>query len=508
MLNGAHAVIANDCAMCHNGNYNNTPNTCVGCHQSDYNGTTDPNHVSAQFPTDCATCHSETAWTPSTFNHDGLYFPIYSGSHNGQWDQCMDCHTNASNYSQFTCITCHTNPETNNNHNGVGGYYYSSPACLACHPNGEADGSSFDHNTTNFPLTGAHLGVDCIECHANGYQGTSTACVDCHTTDYNASTNPNHQALGIPTDCASCHTTAPGWAPATFNIHANYYALTGAHLPIANQCVTCHNGNYNNTPDDCVGCHNSDYTSSLNPNHVALNLPMDCAVCHTTNPNWDPATFPIHNNFYPLIGAHAAIANDCAMCHNGNYNNTPSTCYGCHATDYNNANNPDHNGANFPTDCTTCHNQSSWTPADWDHDGMYFPIYSGKHNGEWDQCMDCHTNSNNYAVFSCLGCHTNPGTNNDHNGIQGYQYNSNACLMCHPDGEVMDHDDMYFPIFSGEHEGEWDQCSDCHTNPSNYAIFSCFQCHSQNSTNNDHQGVSGYSYNSNACYNCHPDGSE
>ena len=106
-LNGAHATIANDCAICHNGDYINTPNTCIGCHQSDYNNTTDPNHLAAQFPTDCESCHSENAWEPATFDHDGQYFPIYTGKHLEAWNTCLDCHTNTGNYSVYACIECH-----------------------------------------------------------------------------------------------------------------------------------------------------------------------------------------------------------------------------------------------------------------------------------------------------------------------------------------------------------------------------------------------------------------
>ncbi|MBM3436056.1 MAG: hypothetical protein FJY07_07585, partial [Bacteroidetes bacterium] len=76
---------------------------------------------------------------PSTFNHDSQYFPIYSGKHNGKWDQCSDCHTNPNNYEVFTCLTCHTQAETDNDHDEVPGYQYNSDACLACHPNGNKD---------------------------------------------------------------------------------------------------------------------------------------------------------------------------------------------------------------------------------------------------------------------------------------------------------------------------------------------------------------------------------
>ena len=432
-LLGAHAAISNDCSVCHNGNYNSTPNQCFGCHADDYNQTNDPNHAQAQFPTECELCHTQNAWEPSTFNHDGLYFPIYSGEHQGEWDACSDCHTDPGNYSVFSCFLCHLQPEMDDEHQGIPGYQYNSQACYSCHPDG-GGGGGFNHNTTNFPLTGAHLSVTCSECHENGYSGTSTLCSDCHETAYQQSTDPNHQALGIPDNCDNCHTTNPGWQPATFPIHSNYYPLTGAHNTIASDCFACHQGTYTNTPNTCASCHINNYNQAVNPNHQQLALPEECETCHTTNPNWQPATFPIHNNFYPLVGAHAAISNDCSVCHNGNYNTTPNQCFGCHADDYNQTNDPNHAQAQFPTDCELCHNQNAWEPSTFDHDGLYFPIYSGEHQGEWDACSDCHTDPGNYSIFSCLGCHGQAETDREHQGVSGYVYNSIACLNCHPDG--------------------------------------------------------------------------
>lgn len=578
-LVGEHAKISDDCFACHAGDYNNTPTTCVGCHQSDYNSTSDPNHASAGFSTNCVNCHTEDGWEPASFDHDAQFFPIYSGTHKGEWDDCVECHTNPSNFSEFSCIGCHKDPQTSNEHNGVPGYAYESNACLACHPTGEESG--FNHNNTDFPLTGVHNGPDCIECHANGYVGTSTECKSCHQDDFNGTQNPNHSQVGFSTDCASCHTTTDlDWQPATFADHNSTYALNGAHAAIANDCVECHNGNYNNTPNTCVGCHQSDFNATASPNHTQVGFSNDCATCHsenawqpasfdhdgqyfpiysgthqgewndcvechtnpnnfaefscigchtnpqtnndhngvagyayqssaclachptgdgasgfdhnatnfpligvhngpdcidchangyagtstvcsschmtdyngtsnpkhtsvgfstdcaschsTTDPDWQPATFANHNSVYALNGAHAAIANDCVDCHNGNYNNTPNTCVGCHQSDYNSTNNPNHSAAQFPTDCATCHGESNWTPSTFDHDGMYFEIYSGKHKDEWNDCIECHTNPNNYADFTCLTCHTNPSTNNDHNGVNGYQYVSTACLSCHP----------------------------------------------------------------------------
>ncbi len=232
---------ANQCASCHNGDYTNTPNTCVGCHQQDFNQTADPNHVALQFSTDCATCHSESAWVPSTFDHDNQYFPIYSGEHEGEWDQCIDCHTTPGNYSIFTCITCHTNSETNEEHNGVNGYIYNSTACLACHPTG-SEAINFDHNMTAFPLTGGHTTANCTECHAAGFEGISMECFSCHQTEFNQSAIPITPHLVCPQIVFPVIRQNPDGVLPHFANHNEYYVLSGAHAPLANQCVACHNG--------------------------------------------------------------------------------------------------------------------------------------------------------------------------------------------------------------------------------------------------------------------------
>jgi len=436
-LQGAHLIISSDCAACHGGNYNSTPNTCFGCHDDQYNQTVDPPHLSLQFSTDCELCHTQNAWEPSTFNHDGQYFPIYSGEHQGEWETCSDCHTNPGNYAIFSCIDCHEHnqPDMDDEHEGVPGYSYNSQACLGCHPTGQ--GGGFNHNSTNFPLTGAHATTACLECHESGYIGTTTICAECHFDDYNQSTNPNHLAIGIPNTCEDCHTTNPGWAPATFPIHNAYYPLTGAHLNISLNCDICHNGNFNTTPSTCFGCHQTAYNQTSNPNHLAIGIPNTCEDCHTTNPGWAPAGFPIHNNYWVIQGAHLLIADDCDECHNGNYVTTPNTCFGCHETTYNQTTNPAHASAQFPTDCELCHTQSAWVPSTFNHDGQYFPIYSGEHEGEWDLCSDCHIDPNNYAVFSCLGCHPQGEMDDEHEDVPGYSYNSNACYNCHPTGSSM-----------------------------------------------------------------------
>ncbi|MDA3906349.1 MAG: hypothetical protein PF484_09765 [Bacteroidales bacterium] len=139
-LNGGHAI--NDCAICHiSGNFETISADCESCHIDDYNNALDPPHLASNFSTDCTECHTINAWTPSTFDHDALYFPIYSGEHQDEWNSCTDCHTNSGNYTLFSCIDCHEHnrADMDDEHSDENGYVYASINCFDCHPNGTED---------------------------------------------------------------------------------------------------------------------------------------------------------------------------------------------------------------------------------------------------------------------------------------------------------------------------------------------------------------------------------
>ena len=136
-LTGAHTTLA--CASCHgDGIYRGKVMTCVGCHLAKYNATTNPNHKAANFPTVCESCHTTTRWPGATFNHDGSFFPIYSGKHKGRWTTCADCHTVSTNYASFSCFSCHRQTDMDSKHRGRTGYRYDSVLCYQCHPQGKA----------------------------------------------------------------------------------------------------------------------------------------------------------------------------------------------------------------------------------------------------------------------------------------------------------------------------------------------------------------------------------
>ena len=498
----------NDCAACHKTDvFQPLSKECYSCHQSDYQSSTNPKHKQPDFSIVCTQCHTtDPDWKPAKFEiHDAGYFPIYTGSHNGEWASCTDCHKQPDNYSIFSCIDCHEHNKSkmDGEHREVNGYSYNSIACYGCHPTGRKEGA-FNHNITGFELKGAHIQTECVSCHKNGFSGTSSECNSCHTSDFQQAANPNHSNAGISVDCKICHTETV-WKPSVFNHTATTgFALTGGHngrqcadchkgntTSATSECVSCHQANYNQAPfhlpqkfsteckqchntngwDEsifehsktaftltgahiatectachtqgykgtsvhCNACHNNDYNKTVNPNHSSIGIPVNCNECHTTNPGWEPAAFPIHQNFFVFRGAHLTVANNCYLCHAGNYSNTPKTCFDCHSTDYNNTKDPVHLTAQFPTNCESCHSESAWEPATFNHDGQYFPIYSGKHNGKWNKCSDCHTQPAKYSVFSCINCHEHNKTDmdKDHQGVGGYVYNNSNCLSCHPKG--------------------------------------------------------------------------
>lgn len=141
-LTGAHATV--DCESCHREEppfeFKATPVECAGCHEADYRRAV-PSHVQLGFPRNCETCHDTSDFAGANFRrHDELFFPIFSGTHQGVWDTCADCHPGGGQLQTFTCLPCHPRGEMNDEHDDVRGYRYESAACLSCHPTGREDG--------------------------------------------------------------------------------------------------------------------------------------------------------------------------------------------------------------------------------------------------------------------------------------------------------------------------------------------------------------------------------
>jgi hypothetical protein len=423
-LTGVH--LTTPCAQCHvNGNYNLTNTACVSCHLQDFQGTTNPNHVQSGFPQTCQQCHNTTDWLNATFDHASTGWPL-TGTH--LTTPCAQCHVNNNyNLTNTACVSCHLKDfqgTTNPNHVQAG----LPQTCQQCHNTTDWGNGTFDHATTGWALTGFHATVPCAQCHVNGnyaLTAANTKCDSCHMTDYQNTNNPGHAAAGFPTDCSVCHNTT-SWLGATFNHASTGWALTGFHATV--QCNQCHvNNNYSLTSTACVTCHLKDFQSATSPNHVTSGFPQVCDVCHNTTA-WIPSSFDHNATAFPLTGAHISVP--CASCHvNNNYTTVPTDCYSCHKTDYTATTNPNHTAAGFPTTCATCHNTTDWMQATFNH--TYFPMNHGNANGV---CSTCHTNPNDYTVFTCTNCHSKTSTDADHRGVNGYVYNSINCYNCHRNG--------------------------------------------------------------------------
>ena len=503
-LEGQHASV--NCKQCHVSlKFSGVAKECRACHEDVHDGTLGKN---------CTRCHTLQGWqdvSKITFVHQESRFPLL-GRH--QHVGCDNCHAQ-SGTTQFVnlplqCGACHAkdyDTAANPNHKQAG----FSLRCEQCHSNmitgwqvAGFSGPGFDHSRTAFPLLGAHSAVDCASCHVNGrFAGTPKDCFACHQNDFQSTTNPNHVAANFPRDCTSCHSNN-AWKPSTFDHNRTAFALQGAHVSV--DCASCHvNGRFAGTPKDCFSCHQNDFQSTTNPNHVTNNYSRDCLLCHS-NIAWRPATFDHNRTRFPLNGAHLAVA--CDQCHaNNRYTGTPMDCFSCHQSDYQGALNPNHVAANFSRDCTTCHTTGAWKPSTFDHGKTRFALM-GAHTAV--PCNQCHVN-NRYAgtPLDCFSCHQadfQRPTNPNHVTLNF----SHDCTVCHTLNAwlpaTFDHDSQYFRIYSGKHRGRWQSCATCHVNAANYKIFECILCHEHDKAGMDdkHRERSGYLYDSQSCYRCHP----
>ena len=382
--------------------------------------------------------------------------------------------------------------------------------CNECHTVESFTKVAFDHAKTGYELEGRHNSPNCKGCHdITAFSKVSTDCATCHL-------DVHEEKLGG--DCVKCH-TLNGWEKFDIQeIHlATTFPFSGRHSLV--DCLSCHNGLPNgdmatNTAN-CEGCHQSDYLSVTDPDHAGSGFSTDCESCHTME-RWKPALFENHDILFPIFtGTHNRQWDNCSSCHTVPNQYNQFNCLTCHEhnqTDMDGKHGSLTGYAYESQSCYFCHptgEAGNFT----DHDAQFFPIYSGKHVNTWDDCNACHTNASNRAEVNCLECHDHNQTDTDiiHGGMSGYSYVTSACLTCHPTGEkglFVDHDPEFFPIFSGTHNNQWDNCTACHANPADRSDYTCLSCHDHNQTDMDnmHGGMTDYAYLSTACLSCHPTG--
>jgi hypothetical protein len=190
VLKGKHAQA--QCDACHRielGNiYEHKLETeCVACHKND-------DKHKGQIGNKCASCHNETRWQDAPFDHNQSRFPL-TGSHARA--ECKECHrTPAFHDTPSNCNGCH---EKDDKHKGRFG-----TKCANCHYTGTWKSWDFDHDKTQFPLTGAHKKATCYDCHTgplDGPEKPGRMCISCHFKD------DVHDG-GFGAQCDRCHVTS------------------------------------------------------------------------------------------------------------------------------------------------------------------------------------------------------------------------------------------------------------------------------------------------------------
>lgn len=169
-------------------------------------------------------------------------------------------------FASTRCRDCHGDP-----HGGALERYAGTDGCVACHDLGSWDAIRFDHDRSDFPLTGRHVQVGCRKCHPRiVLQGRRdqmllndlpVTCKGCHD-------DPHLGQLlepGVDPSCTRCH-TVDDWRATKF-VHDRdaAFRLEGAHRRVP--CADCH------VTEMRVG----------QPVVRYRPLPSTCAACHATN---------------------------------------------------------------------------------------------------------------------------------------------------------------------------------------------------------------------------------
>ena len=307
--------------------------------------------------------------------------------------------------------------------------------------------------------------------------------------------------------CNLCH-SPDGWyldkKNYSFNHNTTKMPLAGQHVEV--NCRQCHKSLvFKEAIPECNACHQDIHQATVG---------FECSRCHT------PASWLVSNiteihmlGRFPLLGAHKTA--DCRDCHKSEssvrFDAIGVNCVDCHREEYKAAKQPDHIQAGFSENCITCHsiNAFEWAGAGFNHN--FFPLTGGHSQ---PSCLQCHTGGN-YTSLSreCYLCHKSDYDNtvNPKHTSLGFPVTCEICHTLDPGwkpASYKDHDNKSFPIYSGKHKGEWSACTDCHTNSSSWTVFSCINCHEHNksATDSHHNEVRNYTYDSNACYRCHPRG--
>ena len=309
-----------------------------------------------------------------------------------------------------SCGSCH------GEHNGPG-FQLAGPRSFKVAGAGSRE--EFDHERVGFEFAGAHLELDCSECHVNAdaevlepdqmrFRGLDQRCASCHEDDH---------APVFPEDCTTCH-DQEDWSEQRWDKHASFFERAGAHAQ--EDCTTCHLPSA--TPDetgrsfgrvaellalrgvdlearagghgrvrnqDCRLCHEDVHAGSF---ELADGAQPSCADCHSLvsfRSGLDDFDHGAATGF-SLGGGHAEL--DCTACHvddpsaaRGRALATGANCASCHEEPHGGQFEAAPRGA----DCARCHApEAPFLEPFFDHNTDSAFALEGRHV-ELD-CAACH----------------------------------------------------------------------------------------------------------------------
>lgn len=287
ILLGRHAVI--DCSSCH------TPGgkseeialsfssvsreytyphpeaeNCLSCHLDYHKG------VFAEAPggSSCDNCHTSESWLPSEYNilrHNRESRFKLTGAHSAT--PCFSCHQNTDQgilqfvFEDTGCETCH---EADNPHGDEFVGESGRTPCADCHTTEAWSSELFNHDATDFPLTGAHMVIACTDCHTppsiqsnkitRRFDNLTTNCKSCHLDD-----DPHQNQFAessIGQECNACHDTQ-SFRLTDFDHSRTRFSLDGAHIDVP-----------------CISCHTTERTSAGEPFTRFRPMEITCESCH------------------------------------------------------------------------------------------------------------------------------------------------------------------------------------------------------------------------------------
>jgi len=411
-----------------------------------------------------------------SFDFESLFLPgdVIKGHVKIESD-CKQCHVRSRDLTQKTlCLTCHK--KIRDEQKIKQGFHSKhkqafSSDCQSCHTEHKGrdkdiinlDRDQFNHNETDFKLTGKHQQTACNDCHKSDkkYREAPKLCISCHEKQ-----DVHKKKLGRK--CQQCHTTK-SWRSDSFDHDKTKFKLRHAHKKV--KCSLCHlNQTFKNTPKTCISCH------VIKDVHNKK-FGTKCSACHNQK-KWSELKFK-HNRdtLYKLKGAHANT--QCVACHQKitvkrSYKKQPRKCFSCHKS------NDVHKGRNGKK-CQSCHKESSWLKTSFDHDKTDFKL-KGLHKKA--SCQSCHQNDvkGEKTKTSCISCHQQDDVHKTQLGKD--------CSNCHneqswlSDDVRYDHDLSDFPLI-GQHSVV--SCESCHFD----ALFkdtkkTCVACHALDDVHKKH----------------------